>query len=97
MRNDYLKTASAIIKDPNILINVVSKRVKQLRAGSRPLVNSLEKLEPEDIALKEIIEGKITYELFSSEPISGGGVPVANMRGGGVPREFPEPMRSRGL
>jgi DNA-directed RNA polymerase subunit omega len=65
MRNDYLKAASAIIKEPNVLINVVSKRVKQLRAGARPLVDSLEKLDMDDVALKEIIEGKITYELYA--------------------------------
>ena len=64
MRNDYLKAACAIIREPNILINVVSRRVKQLKAGSKPLTDSLEKLDMEDIALKEIIEGKITYELY---------------------------------
>ena len=62
MRDDYLKQAYKVIPDPNILINVVSRRVKQLRRGSRALVESLEKLEPEDIALREIIEGKITYD-----------------------------------
>ncbi len=44
-----------------MLINVVSRRVKQLRRGSRPLVESLEKLSPEDVALREIIEGKISF------------------------------------
>ncbi len=63
MRSDYLKAASAIIREPNILINVVSRRVKQLKAGARPLIDSLEKLDNEDIALREIIEGKITYDL----------------------------------
>lgn len=63
MRDEYLKEAKAVIKDPNVLINVVSRRVKQLKKGSRPLVESLEKLSSEDIALREIIEGKITYEL----------------------------------
>lgn len=63
MRDDYLKSALKVITDPNILINVVSTRVKQLRAGRRPLVHSLEKLAVEDIALREIYEGKITYEL----------------------------------
>ncbi|MEY3775703.1 MAG: hypothetical protein RLZZ129_2483, partial [Verrucomicrobiota bacterium] len=47
----------------NMLINVVSRRVKQLRRGNRPLVESLEKLSPEDTALREIIEGKISFEL----------------------------------
>lgn len=63
MRDDYLQKARHIITDPNILVNVVSRRVKQLRRGSRPLVVSLEKLAPEDIALREVIEGFITYRL----------------------------------
>ncbi len=63
MRDDYLINALEIIEDRNILINVVSRRVKQLRRGSRPLVESLEKLALEDIALREIAERKISYEL----------------------------------
>ena len=62
MRDDYIKQALGKILDPNILINVVSRRVKQLRRGSRPLVESLEKLASEDIALREIIDGKISFE-----------------------------------
>ena len=64
MRDDYIKQAQQIIPDPNILINVVSRRVKQLKAGSEPTVESLEKLSLEDIALLEIIRGNITDELF---------------------------------
>lgn len=67
MRDEYIKEAQKIIPDPNILINVVSRRVKQLKYGQRPLVESLERLTPEDTALREIIEGKITYELFDDE------------------------------
>ena len=63
MRDDYIKEALKVIHDPNILINVVSRRVKQLRRGSRPLVESLVKLAPEDIALREIIEAKISHEI----------------------------------
>jgi DNA-directed RNA polymerase subunit omega len=62
MRDDYLKDALKVIPDANLLINVVSRRVKQLRRGSRALVESLEKLSSEDIALREIIEGKISFE-----------------------------------
>lgn len=62
MRDDYLKEALKVISDPNLLINVVSRRVKQLRRGSRPLVESLEKLSSEDVALREIIDGKISFE-----------------------------------
>ena len=63
MRDDYLNNALLVITDPNILINVVSLRVKQLRRGNRPLVVSLEKLSLEDTALREIAERKISYEL----------------------------------
>ena len=63
MRDDYLFAATAVIPDPYVLINIVSRRVKQLRRGSRPLVESLEKLKPEEIALREIAERKIGYEL----------------------------------
>lgn len=62
MRDDYIQDALKVLPDPNLLINVVSRRVKQLKRGSRPLVESLEKLAPEDIALREIIEQKITVE-----------------------------------
>ncbi|OHE72163.1 MAG: DNA-directed RNA polymerase subunit omega [Verrucomicrobia bacterium GWC2_42_7] len=64
MRDDYIKQANQVIKDPNILINVVSKRVRQLKNGANPFIQSLEKLAWEDVALKEIIEGKISYELY---------------------------------
>jgi DNA-directed RNA polymerase subunit omega len=63
MRDDYIKDALKTIPDPNVLINVVSRRVKQLKRGNRPLVESLEKLSPEDTALREVIEGKISHEL----------------------------------
>jgi DNA-directed RNA polymerase subunit omega len=49
-----------------MLINVVSRRVKQLRRGNRPLVESFEKLSAEDTALREIIEGKISFECGQS-------------------------------
>jgi DNA-directed RNA polymerase subunit omega len=63
MRDDYIKDALKVIPDPNVLINVVSRRVKQLRRGNRALVESLEKLTSEDLALREIIEGKISFDL----------------------------------
>lgn len=50
-----------------ILINVVSRRAKQLKSGYKPLIESLERLSAEDMALREIMEGKITYQLAESE------------------------------
>ena len=63
MRDDYLQSAQLVITDPNILINIVSRRAKQLKNGYKPLIESLERLSAEDIALREIIEGKISYQL----------------------------------
>lgn len=70
MRNDYLQSALKVIDDPTILVNVVSRRVKQLKRGNRPLVESLEKLTAEDTALREIAEGKITYELATEAELA---------------------------
>jgi len=66
MRDDYIKEALNVLPDPNLLINVVSRRVKQLKRGNRPLVESFEKLAPEDVALREIIEAKITVEAVAA-------------------------------
>lgn len=70
MRDDYLQAALKIVGDPNILVNMVSARVKQLKRGNRALIESLEKLLPEDVALREIAEGRITYELATAEEIA---------------------------
>lgn len=70
MREEYLSAAQKVIEDPNVLINVVSRRVKQLKRGNRALVESLEKLSAEDTALREVIEGKISYELATDADIA---------------------------
>jgi DNA-directed RNA polymerase subunit omega len=73
MRDDFIREALKVITDPTILINVVSRRVKQLRRGNRPLVESLEKLSAEDTALREIAEGKISYELATAAELANRG------------------------
>ncbi len=70
MRDEYVAAALRVIDDPNILINLVSRRVKQLRRGHRALVESLEKLSAEDVALREIIEGKISYEMPTAQEMA---------------------------
>lgn len=70
MRDDYLQNALRVIEDPMILVNVVSRRVKQLKRGNRPLIVSLEKLSSEDLALREIAEGKITFELATIDELA---------------------------
>jgi DNA-directed RNA polymerase subunit omega len=69
MRDDLLKKANELVGDPAVLVNIISKRVKQLKFGAAPMVESLEKLEPEDIALRELLEGKLTYEIEDIEKV----------------------------
>ncbi len=59
MKNDLVEKAAEIVPDPLVLVNLVSKRVAQLNQGRSPLINALPSMGMADIALTEIIEGKI--------------------------------------
>ena len=59
MKSDLVEQAADLIPDPQILINMVSKRVQQLNAGRAPLIDTVPSMGAADIALTEIIEGKI--------------------------------------
>ncbi len=59
MNSELVDTASEIVRDPQILINLVSKRVKQLNSGRAPFIKTLPSMGAADIALTEIITGKI--------------------------------------
>ena len=61
MQSSLLDEASKIIPDQQKLINIVSKRVRQLSQGHRPLVHVLPRMVYSDIALKELIDGKLTF------------------------------------
>ena len=62
MTTQLLSEAAHVIPNQQLLINVVSKRVRQLGLGHRPLVETTPRMSLTDIALKEIIAGKLTYE-----------------------------------
>ena len=62
MKSDLVEQAAEIVTDPQVLINVVSQRVRQLNNGRSPLVDTLPSMGAADIALTEIIEGKIKVE-----------------------------------
>jgi DNA-directed RNA polymerase subunit omega len=59
MKSDLVEKASDIVTDPLVLINLVSQRVRQLNSGRSPLVPTRPSMGVADIALTEIIEGKI--------------------------------------
>src|ERR1044071_2822392 len=62
MTTQLLQEAAQVIPNQQLLINVVSKRVRQLGLGHRPMVETTPRMSLTDIALKEIIEGKLAYE-----------------------------------
>ncbi|MDF1738737.1 MAG: DNA-directed RNA polymerase subunit omega [Verrucomicrobiales bacterium] len=62
MRSDLVVEASKVIPEPPVLINLVSSRVKQLNLGRTPLVETDHRMGAADIALTEIIEGKISVD-----------------------------------
>jgi DNA-directed RNA polymerase subunit omega len=63
MMSQLVEEASKKIPNVPLLVNVISKRVRQLSAGHRPMVDAGPKMGLADIALTEIIEGKLGYEL----------------------------------
>lgn len=71
MKSELVEKASTIIQDPQVLINVVSRRVAQLtdpRSAFRtPLVPTMPHTPAADIALMEIIEGKLSYHVEEPE------------------------------
>ena len=62
MNAELVKAASEVITNQQILVNMVSRRVRQLTLGHRPLVACAPGLREADIALTEIANGKLTYE-----------------------------------
>ena len=62
-----VKKALEKVLNPNILVNLISRRVRQLNSGggraSRPLIADVANLGAADIALREIAEGKMGWEM----------------------------------
>jgi DNA-directed RNA polymerase subunit omega len=68
MNVTYLDRAKDRITNIPLLINMVSRRVRQLNNGQRPLSKPDHKHQSNlDIALKEIADGKLTAEFTNTE------------------------------
>lgn len=67
MNSELCKQALAKVGNPNVLVNLLSRRVRQLNSGSggssRPLIADVAGLGVADIALREIIEDKMGWDL----------------------------------
>ncbi len=73
MNAELCRKALEKVGNPNILINLVSRRVRQLTVGggtaSRPLIANVGQLGAADIALTELIQGKMGWELPESATV----------------------------
>ncbi len=67
MNAELTKKALEKVGNPNVLVNLISRRVRQLNSGggslSRPLLADTGNLGAADIALLEIVEGKMGWEM----------------------------------
>lgn len=70
MNSNFIEEASKVIIEPQILINMVSKRVRQLNAGSRPMVPVEGRMGLADIAMAEIAQGKLVRSDENGEPVA---------------------------
>ena len=76
MKADLVKAASEVITNQQILVNMVSRRVRQLSLGHRPLVEYAPGLREADIALTEIANKKLTFESTFGQNGNGTAAPV---------------------
>jgi DNA-directed RNA polymerase subunit omega len=67
MNSELVKKALEVVVNPYVLVNMVSRRVRQLNAGgggaSAPMVGDTTNVGLADIALREIIEDKLSFEM----------------------------------
>jgi DNA-directed RNA polymerase subunit K/omega len=62
MQSTLLNSASVTIPNQHLLVNVVRLRVRQLMRGHRPLIPTPPGMGLADVALSEVIAGKLTHE-----------------------------------
>jgi DNA-directed RNA polymerase subunit omega len=62
MNAELVKAAIEVVHNQQILVNIVSRRVRQLTLGHRPLVEFSPGMGHADIALSEIANGKLAFE-----------------------------------
>jgi len=71
---ELLNKALVTVGNPNTLVNLIARRVRQLNYGgggiSRPLISNIGNLGVADVALREIVEGKMGWEMPEVVPLT---------------------------
>jgi DNA-directed RNA polymerase subunit omega len=69
-----VKQAMELVPNANVLVNIISRRVRQLNAeggrGGRALLADCGNLSAADIALTELIEGKMSFDMPDLIPLT---------------------------
>ena len=67
MNAELVKKALEKVLNPYVLVNILSQRVRQLNSGyggaCNPMIDNITNLGMADIALREIIEDKLGFEM----------------------------------
>jgi DNA-directed RNA polymerase subunit omega len=70
MNADLVNQALKKVGNANVLVNMISRRVRQLNAGGqRPLLKDTGTMGVADIALLEIVEEKMEWEMPEVEEV----------------------------
>ena len=80
MKTELVLAAAKVVPNQQILVNMVSRRVKQFTIGHRPMVEFVPGLGHADVALMEIAAGKLSFE-FNVENGSPGAIDVVEFPG----------------
>lgn len=69
MNADLLESALQKASNPQLLINILSQRSRQLYMGHRPMVQVIERQGSVDIAAREYLDDQLEVELPEFESI----------------------------
>jgi DNA-directed RNA polymerase subunit omega len=87
MHTTLLNNASAVIPNQQLLVNVVRLRVRQLMRGHRSLILAPPGMGLADIALSEVIAGKLSYEVAPGIKPDNSFVPIVAFPSGRIEKK----------
>lgn len=93
MKPHLVQAASEVVPNQQILVNMVSRRVRQLSLGHRPLVEFAPGLGHADVALSEIAARKLVFESTVGQNGNGATTQVVEFPGIIVDKKAKQPSR----
>jgi len=87
MQSTLLAHASTVVSNQHLLVNLVRLRVRQLMRGHRPLIAAPPGMGLADVALSEVIAGKLNYEAVPGLRPDNSFMSIATFPGGPVQKK----------